>query len=131
MEQTFECFDFVSDAVDPTRSDLADTAFVVGREGPAALRREKPLAKLTHHRIFDQVHIAIAHDDNLQKRSDLRHGFRYFSIEGQIVFASFKPDVYLHALDVRIHEVPSETLKAGVSHQQIKVSLFVIIRFQS
>ncbi len=64
-----------------------------GREGPAMLKgagRKK--SKVIHHRIFDQVHIAIAHNDDLQKLSGLRPEFSYFSIEGAICYVGFADD---------------------------------------
>jgi len=46
-------------------------------------------SNVIHHRIFNQVHIAIAHNDDLQKLSGLWPVFNYFSIEGAICYVGF------------------------------------------
>ena len=82
--------DFKCDAVDLSYVETTSGAMLNGREGPAMLKgagRKK--SNVIHHRIFDQEHIAIAHNDDLQKLSGLQPVFNYFSIEGAICYVGF------------------------------------------
>jgi hypothetical protein len=52
--------------------------------------RRSSLVKI--HWLFEQVHLAIANEKDLQKRSDFLPEMRYFSIEGAICYVGFADD---------------------------------------